>query len=1088
MTSWGGMAGRTVAVLALLALLGVVSCATGQGGRSGAAGPGPTGARDPLLRTGALPNGLRYYVRANGVPEKRAYLWLAVNAGSVLEEEDQRGYAHFLEHMAFNGTEHFPRQSLIDFVEFSGMRFGPDLNAYTSFDETVYQLTVPTDDPAYLERGLRILEDWAGGGITLDSAEVVAERGVVLGEWRSRALLDTASQRLFDHELDVLLGGTRYRERLPIGVPESIERANPEPLRRFYRDWYRPDLMAVIAVGDFDPEWMEREIRERFGGIPRRADARRRWEERSPARGAPVVDVLRDKVSPRLEVLWPVPERPREEVEAVRHELIAMLLGEYLQEELLRIREQPHRPFMDARLGRQRLVRPMEVLALRIVAWPDSLERALGVVLTELERVAQHGVPEPVLERRKAALLRRLEREAAGEAARPSGVWAEAFKRHYLLGEGTLLSAEQELELARELLPAITPEAMAEAAKFWRRREGLRVLVRLPQFAFGFHPPTRESVLAVFDSVAGLRLEPKSGSIAAVDAPLLERVPEPGRIVGERVHEASGVIEWTLSNGARVLFKPSWNHPDEVLLKAWSPGGFSVMPDSLFFSSGRMVGVILTEAAGVGERDRSSVLERLSLAAAKPLRVEVGYAHESIELGGSPKELELLFQLLHLQFTAPKLDSAALASWAAVAKYAWRGATIHDQFDQIFARGNPRLLPVTTDLAEIAHPEEVLAAHRDRFGNAGDFTFLVVGAASPEEVKPLVERYVASLPASEERETPKDPSVRPFVGQQRQWMEVNPVLRSDALLVFDGAFPTEPEAYFRERQRLGALALVLERRLRDRLREQLGGTYGVAVQARTYRLYDEHFRLLIFFQSAPERMLELTREMLAILDSVRESGATAAELETVARIQQRQLETALQKNEYWLDRLELHDRLGLPLDRIVAPYPAETLTPEELKEAAGKYLSKPGSILMVLMPRDTTWKHAGKQASADGTQRVTAAEAPAGAGLPGAGAEAALEADRAASGARAAEPPAGAGLAGRVGGGAARRSRRRVGVRGSRGVDLDRRWVAHADGMRGAAERPSRARAGAGWARLCRTRSPFRRADRAGRKGVIPHR
>ena len=931
-------------------------------------GAGGTSARaanthDPSLRTGTLPNGLRYYVRANRAPEKRAYLWLAVNAGSVLEDEDQLGYAHFLEHMAFNGTERFPRQSLIEFVESSGMRFGPDLNAYTSFDETVYQLTLPTDDPTYLDQGLRILEDWAGGKITLDSAEVVAERGVVLGEWRMRALRDTASQRLFDHEFDVLLGGTPYRDRLPIGTPELIERANPEPLRRFYRDWYRPDLMAVIAVGDFDADAVEREIRERFGAIPAPADARERWEAESPAKGEPVVDVLRDKVSPRVEVYWPAPERPQDVTERVRHELVSVLLGEHLREKLLRMREQPVRPFVDAQLGRQRIVRPLDVVGLRIVAWPDSLERALGAVLTELERVAQHGVPAPVLERRKAALLRRLEREAEGEAARPSRAYAESYVRHYLTGEGTLLSPGQELELARRILPSITPRVMAEAARFWRERDGLRVLVRIPQLALGFRPPTRESVLAVFDSVAGLRLAPDDAAVPApADAPLLARPPEPGRIVAENVHAASGVIEWTLSNGARVLFKPSWNHPDELLIRAWSPGGFSVLPDSLFFTSGRMVGVILTEAAGVGDRDRDAVLERFSLAAARPLRVEIGYAHEAIELGGSPKELEMLFQMLHLQFTAPRLDSAALASWASLAKYQARGSTIHDMLNQIFARGNARLAPVTTNLAEIARPEEVLAVHRDRFGNAGDFTFLVVGAAAPEEVKPLVERYVASLPSTDERETPRDPQLRPFIGRLVRSANSNPVPRADALLVFDGPFPTEPEAYFRERQRLGALALVLEGRLRDRLREQLGGTYGVAVDAATYRLYDEHFRMLFFFQSAPERMRELSREIQAILDSVRASGASAAELEKVVRIQRRQLEVSLQSNDYWLDQLERHARLGLPPDRIVEPYPAGAITPEELAEAAGRYLPKDAYIQLVVMPRDTTWRTAGKAA------------------------------------------------------------------------------------------------------------------------------
>lgn len=907
--------------------------------------------QDPMLRTGALPNGMRYYVRANRMPEKRAYLWLAVNAGSVLEEEDQRGYAHFLEHMAFNGTRRFPRQTLIEFVESSGLRFGPDLNAYTSFDETVYQLTVPTDDPPFVEQGLRILEDWAGGGITLDSAEVVAERGVVLGEWRSRALRDTASQRVFDHDLDVLLGGTRYRDRLPIGVPELLEGATAGPIERFYRDWYSPDLMAVIAVGDFDPEWMEREIRERFGAIAAPGSARERDEFALPASSGPVVDVLRARVAPRVKVLWPLSPRPSDAVEALRSDLVSLLLAQHVQRNLLRIREQRSRPFVHAWLGRERPVRPLEVATVEIVTWPDSLERALGAVLAELERVARHGIPAAALERQKAALLRRMEGEVAGVAARPSTLYANGYVQHFLMGDIALLSPEQELMLAREILPGITPEVMARAGRFWRERQGLKVLVRVPELALGFRPPTRESVLAVFDSVRGASIAPESPGAIAADGALMEQLPEPGRVVAETLHAVAGVIEWRLSNGARVLFKPSWNHPDEMLLRAWSPGGFSRLADSLFFSSGRMVGAVLTEAAGVGAWGKEEARERLAATAVRPPRVHIGYAEESIELGGSPRELETLFQMLHLQFTAPRLDSAALASWASVARYQSRESTIHDELNQLFARGNPRMLPVSTGLADLVLLDEVLAVHRDRFGNAGDFTFMLVGAAPAEQVRPLVERYIASLPATDARETPADPKVRPLTGRTRNRTEVLPVPLAQTLLAFDGPFPTEPAAYFRERQRLSALTSVLEWRLRDRLREQLGGTYGVSVSGHTYRLHDEHYRLLFFFQSAPERMRELTREMFAVLDSVRAGGVTASELARVARVQQRRLETALQRNEYWLDQLELYTRLALPLDRIVSPHPLEMLTPDDLKEAAAAYLPDDSYIHVTQVPK-----------------------------------------------------------------------------------------------------------------------------------------
>jgi zinc protease len=629
---------------------------------------------------------------------------------------------------------------------------------------------------------------------------------------------------------------------------------------------------------------------------------------------------------------------------------------------LFRIRGQSSRPFINAVVGRTRFVRPAEFVSVQIVAQPDSLERALGTVLGEVERVAQHGFPAATLERQKAVLLRRLTSQAASETARSSAAYVSEYTQHYLAGEGNLLSAAQELELAREIFPTITPRVMAEAARFWRERKGLRVLVSVPQFALGFRPPTETSVLALFDSVAKVSLAPDSASAAIGDAPLLKRPPVPGKVVKETQHAKAGVVEWTLSNGARVLFKQSENDPDELLIRAWSAGGFSLVPDSLFFTSGRMVGYMMTEAAGLGDQNRDDLIAQLATTGVRPLKVSIGYADESIELGGSPKELETIFQLLHLQFTAPKLDSAALVTWANVAKYQGRSANIQDVFTQILARGNARLAPIQTRTAELARLDEALAVYRDRFGNAGDFTFMLVGAATADQVKPLVERYIASLPATNVRETPKDPEVRPFVNRVREQANVMPMAKSQTLLVFDGSFPATLAEYLKERERLSMLMLVLERRLRDRLREQLGGTYGVSTFGGTYRLYNEQFRVSITFQSAPERMEELNREMLAIIDSVRASGATAPELARLATVQRRQLETQLQSNVYWLSRMGLFDRLKLPLDRIVEPFTQSSVTPAELSVAAQRYLPKDIYIHVTQMPADTAWR--GKQVTA----------------------------------------------------------------------------------------------------------------------------
>jgi zinc protease len=944
---------RLGAVAIAVASIALLAAASREGGSRAAPTELADTLRDPALRTGTLANGLRYYVRANAMPAGRAELRLVVDAGSILEDDDQRGMAHFLEHMAFNGTRHFPHQSLIDFVEASGMRFGADLNAYTSYDETVYKLTVPTDDARFMERGLTVLEDWTSGGIVLDSAEVVAERGVVLGEWRSR-LPDTASQTIQRHQLEVFFGSrSRYLDRLPIGLPELLDSATRAPIARFYEDWYRPDLMAVVVVGDIDPAAVEREIRERFGKIARAKKPRARRAARVDVAADGVVDVERAQLTPSVQVLWPVPEPARGARARVERRLVEELLLQSLQQRFLHMRELDSRPFVAANVQRGSVARPLDLIGFRIIAWPDSLERSLAAAVTEIERIAQRGAPEAALERQKAALLAQLEHAAAGATAHPSREYADEYAQNYLTGKGVLLSASQELALARELLPKITPRTIAEAARFWRAARGRKVMFTLPELAHT-RPPTRESVQAIFDSVAGSKLAaPEARALA--EGPLLDEPPVRGRIESEITHAAAGITEWKLSNGARVIFKPSSNAPDELLLRAWSPGGVSLVPDSLFFSAGRMVARMMTEAAGLGSRDRDDLTAQLATAGVRDFDVDIGYGEESISLGGSPRELGLLFQMMYLQFTDPRLDSASLAAWKNYAKYEGRPFSLFDQLAQTFARGNPRLAPVSTQLADLANLDEAMAVYRDRFGNAGDFTFTITGAATAAQVKPLVELYLASLPATDVREKPRDPDVRPFLMRVANTVRPYDIPKASTLLVFDGELPTaEPGAYLAEREELSTLAAVLDRRLRMRLREELGATYGVTVLDRTYPLPKEHYQLLIYFDAAPERMRAMQREMDSILDAVRDSGATAAEIERTAAAQRRMLEVELQDNDYWMQRIELFDRLGIPLDRIPNPYGNEKLTPDALRAAAKRYLPRDVYIKLTAMPQDTT--------------------------------------------------------------------------------------------------------------------------------------
>jgi len=914
-------------------------------------GQASTGVHDPALVMGTLPNGIRYYLRRNTVPARRVEFRLAINAGSVLEDEDQKGFAHFLEHMAFNGTTHFPGHSLLDFLESNGMRFGADLNAYTTEDETVYRFTLPSEDPAIVSRGLDVLQDWAGGGITIDSTAVVAERGVIMGEWRSR-LLDTASQIHEAHVDSLVYGNTRYPIRKPIGDTALIQAALPGPIRHFYRDWYRPDLTTVIVVGDFHPATMEREVRRRFGAIPRPPNPRPRPNPVLPRPDGWTIDVFEGTANPAVELLWPQPTDPPTVRDIVRQHLVQTLLMETVNERLLRLRAHPSRPFISAQWEQGRLARPVAVQGVSLLAWPDSLERGLGAVLIGIERVAQHGVPAATLDRQKAVLLTHLEHAAIADAARPSQVYADAYVSHALTGDGALLSAAQELAMAREILPTITPEVIALAAQFWRATKGGMVLVTLPAFAH-VNPPTKQSILTLIDSIARTPV-PADTEPATVAGPLMATRPTPGHIVSERLDHVAGITEWTLSNGAHVIVKPTRNDPDALLVRAWSPGGFAAMPDSIFQTPGRMVAKVMTDVGGLGRFGHDALLERLGTTGLRGLKVDIGYADQSIDLTGSPTDLETVFQLMYLQFTAPMLDTATLSGWQSLAKYEGTGYSINDQLNQLVALGEKRMLPVSTQLADLVTVPQLLAVYRDRFGNPGGFTYVIVGAVSPGELRPMVERYLASLPGTGQPPKPKAAKEHPEFHRLEKVDRSLDLPKAITLLAFDDTFPSAADLYLRERERLAALTQVLQEHFRIRLRQELGATYSPVVESYTYMMPEERYRLMVYFDAEPRRMHQLNKELMAVLDTVRTHEVSAADATRASAIQHRQLEIRLQDNEYWMTTIGTYLRLGIPFDKIPAPYPEATVSPAEILTTARRYLPDWELFHYTMMPSDST--------------------------------------------------------------------------------------------------------------------------------------
>jgi zinc protease len=403
-----------------------------------------------------------------------------------------------------------------------------------------------------------------------------------------------------------------------------------------------------------------------------------------------------------------------------------------------------------------------------------------------------------------------------------------------------------------------------------------------------------------------------------------------------------------------VIVKPSQNDPDDLQMRAWSPGGFASMPDSLFNTPGRMVARVMTEAGGVGGTSHDALSRQLETTGLRSMSVDIGYSDESINLDGSPKDLETLFQLMHLQFTAPMLDTASLVGWQSLGKYEGSAFSLDDQLSITVARGNMRMMPVSTNLAELATMKQLTDAYHDRFGNAGDFTFTLVGAMTTRELRPLVERYLASLPSTNVREHPVPSEDHSFFHKVNNTFAQLQQPKSQTMLVFDGPFPDSSAAYLREREKLSALTGIVNDRMRVRLREQLAGTYSPYVTSQTYAIPDERYRFLVAFDAAPERMHDLNHEMMNVLDSLRTRGVTPAEATRAATVQQRQLQTRLQTNDYWMTTIGNYARLGIPLDKIPAPYPERAVSPAELLTAAKYYLPNDAYVHLTAMPEDST--------------------------------------------------------------------------------------------------------------------------------------
>lgn len=900
---------------------------------------------DNVLR-GELENGLTYYVRENNKPSKRVELRLVVDAGSVLEQDDERGLAHFVEHMAFNGTESYDKNSIVDYLEGIGMSFGPDINAYTGFDRTVYSLELPTDKMGTVEKGFDILKEWAFR-IAFDPKEVDKERGVIVEEWRNRR---GASARLQDIWWPVLVEGSKYAERLPIGSMDVVRNAEPERLKEFYKRWYRPELMAVVVVGDLEQERAVELLESYFSGEDNSTDSREELER--PVHRVPqpeerrivtAKDAEESNVNIRLFSLQDSfnPKNREEYADALAIRMYQDMVSERLRE---RTREEDP-PFINGYFSRSSLVRTKDASFWGATAYEDRIGTALKTLLTEKRRVELFGFTEEELERAKKNLLDRMERAYVERDKTESSDFIEEYVRHFLFGAASP-GIEREWELARKIVPEISLETMKGIHKEYMSSENSIAVLTGPEDE-DLEYPDKDEIDSIFKEVEEAKIAPYSEDFEGTS--LIAEKPEPGSIIDEEHLETGDFYRFTLENGAQVVYKETDFKSDEILFSAYSEGGSSLLETDKYYTA--LLAPSFVGASGLGDFSVGE-LEKLLAGTRAQVQPFIDSFFEGFSGSSSPKDLELLFQQLYLYHTNIREDEGSALTYRNRLSSSIRNrrsrpeVQYQDEITRLLYEDHPRTLPLTSKDVESVEPEEAYRVFEERFGDAGGFTYFFVGNGNLDEIKRFSKTYLAALPESRE-ERWKDRGVRFTRQSDSSDVYAGKEPKSRVTLLFTGEYPWS----LQENHALDSLKSLMKIRLREKVREEAGGTYGVSVSSTTKKIPVGEYALSISFSCDPERVEELLSIVHSELEYIRSNEVKESYAEKVREQQRNDFEKSQEENSFYLNLLTASHRYGVSMESLLnREERIAGIGPEMLRKSARNYLEGAAEVEVVLYP------------------------------------------------------------------------------------------------------------------------------------------
>ena len=866
---------------------------------------------DPNILTGKLPNGMTYYIRHNEEPKDRASFYIIQNVGALLENDAQNGLAHFLEHMAFNGTTHFPGKGIIDTLEKHGVAFGRNINAYTAYNETAYNISnVPMDHEGLLDTCLMVLHDWSND-LLLTAEEIDAERGVITEEWRTRR---TAAFRLQHQYLPVLFKDSQYAVRDVIGDLDVIQNFKYDTIRQFYHDWYRTDLQAIAIVGDFDAQAVRQKVIDLFSPIPAVENPQTRPFFAVPEHQEPRFCLATDKEASAntisLYIKHRIDEDNRNTTQTLRDRTISSLFNSMTSARINELLQKGQPPFISGAIQHGGLIRGYDVFVLQARANPNEEAQALKAITSEAERVRRHGFTPGELQRAKTNMQTSWDIQFKQRDKINHDRYARQMQEHFLADE-PLPSIEYRYRYVTEALPTITLEEVSSRAQQWMTDQN-RVLVISGEDDPNTTHLTRDEAFGIIEKVKTEEIEPYEDNLAGDS--LIQGTLAAGKIVSETPLPEFDAVQWTLSNNAKVIFRHADFEKDSVALRAFSLGGSSLIdtnsiPEAMMIDS-------LVGAYGVGEFDNVS-LRKFMAGKKASCGVSLGEVTEGFSGSCTPKDFETMLQLLYLKFSQPRFD--AQAHNALMTRYHNHVATLannpqkimQDHLTHLLSNNNPRARVLDESLLNEIDLAEIERIYRDRYSDAEDFCFIIVGNLEAETVKPLVETYIGSLKSTDRTETFIDRKVNPPSGKTVKKIEV-PLTVPKATVVLNINSPMDYTAY--NRVCLSVINGILDIRFVETVREEEGGTYGVSCSLSLQKNPENKAEATFRFDCDPNKADHLKAIIYQELESISTEGPSQENLAKTVSNLLKDRQEARQHNSYWLSSIYTYVYSGINPD------------------------------------------------------------------------------------------------------------------------------------------------------------------------------